>query len=124
MVGTVFNIYNKSIFDKFLTYDYNYSNNNPKDTFNQIDRIVNKFDVNIYICYPNLVSILPIKSSLDVHDKQNKSELEEYDWYIITNEISEPTRVDPKESQKHKESVLARKRNYTISGDKKLICFN
>jgi hypothetical protein len=84
MFGMVFNIYNKSIYDKFLTYDYNYSNNNPNDTFYQIDRIINKFDYNIFICYPNLVSILPIKSSLDVFNDVNEPELKAYNWYINT----------------------------------------
>jgi hypothetical protein len=84
MFGMVFNIYNKSIYDKFLIYDYNYSNNNPNDILYQIDRIINKFDYNIFISYPNLVSILPIKSSLDVFNDVNEPELKAYNWYIDT----------------------------------------
>jgi len=81
MVGTVFNIYNKSVYDAFLSYDYNYINTNPKAPFYHIDRIINKFNLNIFICYPSLVSILPVKSSLDMHNKKNESELSEYNWF-------------------------------------------
>ena len=81
MVGTVFNIYNSSVYDKFLTYDYNLINNNPNQDY-YIDGIIKKFDINIFICYPNLVSILPIKSSLDLRNNSNESELLAYNWFI------------------------------------------
>jgi len=82
MVGMVFNIYNKSVYDKFLTYDYNFINNNPNESLYHIDRIINNFDLNIFICYPSLVSILPVKSSLDMRNNLNESELIAYNWYI------------------------------------------
>jgi hypothetical protein len=82
MVGTVFNIYNSSVYDKFLTYDYNFINNNPNESLYHIDRIINKFDLNIFICYPSLVSILPVKSSLDMRNDSNESELLSYNWFI------------------------------------------
>ncbi len=82
MVGMVFNIYNNSVYDKFLTYDYNFINNNPNESLYHIDRIINKFDLNIFICYPSLVSILPVKSSLDMRNNLNESELLAYNWYI------------------------------------------
>lgn len=81
MVGTVFNIYNSSVYDKFLTYDYNLINNNPNQDY-YIDGIIKKFDINIFICYPSLVSILPVKSSLDLHNNSNESELLSYNWFI------------------------------------------
>ena len=81
MVGMVFNIYNNSVYDKFLTYDYNLINNNPNQDY-YIDGIIKNFDINIFICYPNLVSILPIKSSLDLRNNSNESELLAYNWFI------------------------------------------
>jgi hypothetical protein len=85
MVGTVFNIYNRSIYDNFLEYDYIGANNNNNNynTNYQIDRVINKKDINIFICYPNLVDILPIMSSIDLHNREtiNLPNLFEYDWY-------------------------------------------
>jgi len=82
MVGMVFNIYNNSVFDKFLNYDYNLINNNPNESLYHIDRIINNFDNNIFILYPNFVSILPVKSSLDMHNNSNEKELDAYNWFI------------------------------------------
>jgi len=82
MVGMVFNIYNNNVYDNFFEYDYNGANNN-RDNYNtnyHIDRIINKDDMNIFICYPNLVSILPVKSSLNLHNK-NTNTLFEYNWF-------------------------------------------
>jgi len=82
MVGMVFNIYNNSVFDKFLNYDYNFINNNPNESMYHIDRIINNFDLNIYICYPSLVSILPVKSSIDMRNDINESEMHAYEWFM------------------------------------------
>jgi len=82
MVGTVCNIYNKTVYDKFLTYDYNLINNNPNEPYYHIDRIINNFNNNIFICYPNLVSILPVRSSLDMHNNPNEPELDAYNWFL------------------------------------------
>jgi len=82
MVGMVFNIYNNSVFDKFLNYDYNFINNNPNESMYHIDRIINNFDLNIYICYPSLVSILPVKSSIEMRNDINESEMHAYEWFM------------------------------------------
>ena len=76
-------IYNNSVYDNILAYDYDYSNNNIKDGYNKIDRIINKNDINIFICYPMLVSILPVISSLDLHNRKltKLDNLFEYNWY-------------------------------------------
>jgi hypothetical protein len=95
MVGTVFNIYNNSIYDNILNYRYKdaINNTNNYNTDFHIDRIINNDDINIYICYPYIFSILPVKSTLDMHNNSNNDNdnLFEYNWFI--NETNKSIKI-------------------------------
>ena len=78
MVGTVFNIYNKSIYNNFLSYDYNAICANPTNRSYTIDSL--NRGVNIYICYPSLVSILPVSSTM-TSLVETSATLSSYNWF-------------------------------------------
>lgn len=121
---------------------------NLRDLYNELDKFVNMRGIRLHLAYraavfgnkqykerdDNLVTIIASENeeSLIITNDEYRTYQdgllpEEYDWYIITNEISKPKRVNPSDSQQHKESILSRKRNYRISGgetSKEPICFN
>lgn len=76
MVGTVFNIYNKTIYNNILKWNVNDNVINN----NHIDRYINDLNPKIITVFPYIFNILEVESSLNMHN--NKYEpLFEYKWF-------------------------------------------
>ena len=90
MVSTVFNIYNKTVFDYISKWNY-HKNLNELNSYNQIDRYIGKNKFRIITLWPFKFNILRVKSTIDPHNIEKNDEDATYNWYMRelekTNEI-------------------------------------
>ena len=92
MVSTVFNIYNKTVFDYISKWKY-HRNLSFKNVNNHIDRYIGKNKFRIITLWPFKFNILKVKSSIDAHGADEINEDSSYNWYMRelekTNKIIE-----------------------------------
>ena len=90
MVSTVFNIYNKTVFDYISKWKY-HRTISFENVNNHIDRYIGKNKFRIITLWPFKFNILRVKSTIDPHNIEKNDEDATYNWYIKelekTNEI-------------------------------------
>ena len=92
MTSTVFNIYNKTVFDYISKWKY-HRTLSFENVNNYIDRYIGKNKFRIITLWPFKFNILKVKSSIDAHGADEINEDSSYNWYMRelekTNKIIE-----------------------------------